>query len=198
MIQETIQRLTNQLSLNTNSATPQGGGFRPNYPGSFNRPQNNYGGGQRGPPRPQYTCNWCGEVGHFMNNCPDCQNAIKSGEIVPDNAGGFRAKTGEIIPRRNGPLDLPMRTKWQQMKAAVNQYVVAPFMNYIGQYTNSGMWGIPQQPPSVILDSGLDVPPGWDEFTEQLSPEQIAHYNNPPVGEMAQPPSVQEGSSQGF
>uniref|UniRef100_D8PUE4 CCHC-type domain-containing protein n=1 Tax=Schizophyllum commune (strain H4-8 / FGSC 9210) TaxID=578458 RepID=D8PUE4_SCHCM len=198
MIQETIQRLTNQLSLNTNSAAPQGGGFRPNYPGSFNRPQNNYGGGQRGPPRPQYTCNWCGEVGHFMNNCPDCQNAIKSGEIVPDNAGGFRTKTGEIIPRRNGPLDLPMRTKWQQMKAAVNQYVVAPFMNYIGQYTNSGMWGIPQQPPSVILDSGLDVPPGWDEFTEQLSPEQIAHYNNPPVGEMAQPPSVQEGSSQGF
>ena len=198
MIQDTIQHLTNQLALNTTSAAPQGGGARPNYPGPYNRPQNNYAGGQRNFPRPQFTCNWCGEIGHFMNNCPDCQNAIKSGEIIPDGAGGFRTKSGEVIPRRNGPMDVPMRTKWQQLKAAVNKYIIAPVTNFVGQYGESGMWGVPQQQPSVVLDSGMDAPPGWDEYTESLTPEQIAHYNNPPVGEVAQAPPDQESPSQGF
>ncbi|KAI5823349.1 hypothetical protein K523DRAFT_344509 [Schizophyllum commune Tattone D] len=196
MIQETIQRLTNQLALNTTNVAPQSVGSRPNYPGPFNRPQNNYGGGQRNFPRPQYTCNWCGEIGHFMNNCPDCQNAIKSGEIMPDGAGGLRTKSGETIPRRNGPMDVPMRTKWQQLKAAVNKYVVAPVANFVGQYGETGMWGVPQQQPNVVLDSGMDAPPGWEEYTENLTPEQIAHYNNPPVGEMANASPDQEGPSQ--
>ena len=198
MIQDTIQRLTNQLALNTTSAAPQGGGARPNYSGPYNRPQNNYAGGQRNFPRPQFTCNWCGEIGHFMNNCPDCQNAIKSGEIIPDGAGGFRTKSGEVIPRRNGPMDVPMRTKWQQLKAAVNKYIIAPVTNFVGQYGESGMWGVPQQQPSVVLDSGMDAPPGWTEYAESLTPEQIAHYNNPPVGEVAQALPDPESSSQGF
>ena len=95
-------------------------------------------------------------------------------------------------------MDVPMLTKWQQLKAAVNKYIIAPVTNFVGQYGESGMWGVPQQQPSVVLDSGMDAPPGWTEYAESLTPEQIAHYNNPPVGEVAQALPDPEGSSQGF
>uniref|UniRef100_D8QJM8 CCHC-type domain-containing protein n=1 Tax=Schizophyllum commune (strain H4-8 / FGSC 9210) TaxID=578458 RepID=D8QJM8_SCHCM len=205
LINETIQRLTNQQRALQNANAPgpaasmgppafpqqNGWGGRPNFPAQMNRPQNGFGGGQRsGFTRPPFTCNWCGLTGHMMSNCLDYQAAVRSGEVVPDSTGNLHTKSGEPIPKRMGPMDTPMKEKWAQIKASAHQYVVAPLMQLANLAADNTLWGCGGYDEEVIIDSGStgNIPYAINEqgqayYPQLTMPETWSNYTtNRPEG----------------
>lgn len=51
-------------------------------------------------PPDELHCHWCGGIGHFTRECPDCKDAITAGKCKRNDAGKIVLPNGQFVPRQ--------------------------------------------------------------------------------------------------